>query len=228
LPEKRRFSTWHFTCIAAESFDGAIFFRAGKFTQNQKQSETKMKKNSQWLAAAGVAALMALSAGMLLAQDNPPPGGPGGRDRGGRGRGGFGGDPAEFRQRMMDNIREQFGVKDDAEWKIIEERVQKVMDTRREVGFGGPGMSRMFRRPGGDNNGGDRRRGFGPEPSAEEQALEKAIDSKASKEELKAAMAKYRAARKEKEARLTAAQEELKKVLNTQQEAVALSMGLVN
>lgn len=128
---------------------------------------------------------------------------------------------------MMDNIREQFTVKDDAEWKLIEERVQKVMDTRREIGFGGSGMSRMFRRPGGDNDG-DRRRGFGPEPSAEEQALEKAIDSKASKEELKSAMAKYRASRKDKEAKLTTAQEELKKVLNTQQEAVALSMGLVN
>lgn len=188
-----------------------------------------MKRQSQWLAAAGVAALMLFSAGSLLAQDNPPPGDRGGRDRGGRGRGGFGGDPAEFRQRMMENIREQFAVKDDAEWKLIEERIQKVMDTRREIGFGGSGMSRMFRRPGGDNNDrGDRRRGFGPEPSPEEQALEKAIDSKASKEELKSTMAKYRASRKEKEAKLTAAQDELKKVLDTQQEAVALSMGLVN
>ncbi len=127
----------------------------------------------------------------------------------------------------MENIREQFGVKDDAEWKIIEERVNKVMDTRRDMGFGGSGMSRMFRRPGGDNNSGDRRR-FGPEPSAEEQALEKAIDSKASKDELKSAMTKYRASKKEKEEKLTAAQDELKKVLDTQQEAVALSMGLVN
>lgn len=187
-----------------------------------------MKKSSQWLIVAGMASSLLMSAGGLLAQENPPPGG-GPGDRGGRGRGGFGGDPAEMRQRMMDNIREQFAVKDDAEWKIIEERVQKVMDTRRDMGFGGPGMSRMFRRPGGDSDRdrGDRRRSFDPEPGAEEQALEKAIDSKASKEELKSAMAKYRAAKKDKEAKLTAAQEELKKVLNTQQEATALSMGLV-
>jgi len=187
-----------------------------------------MKKQNQWLAVAGTAALLFVSAAVVSAQNNPPPGDqPGGR--GGRGRGGFGGDPAEFRQRMMDNIREQFGVKDDAEWKLIEERVGAVMDARRDVGFGGSGMGRMFRRPGGDNNsdGGGRRRSFGPEPSAEEQALEKAIDSKASKEELKAAMAKYRASKKEKETKLTAAQDELKTVLSTQQEAIALSMGLV-
>jgi len=185
-----------------------------------------MKKQNQWWAAAGMAALMILGAGTLLAQENPPPGDRGGRDRGGRGRGGF--DPAEMRQRMMENIRDQFAIKDDAEWKIIEERVQKVMDARRDIGFGGG--SRMFRRPGGDygDRGGDRRRRFGPEPSPEQEALDKAIDSKASKEELKSAMAKYRTSKKEKEDKLTAAQDELKKVLNTQQEAVALSMGLVN
>ena len=59
------------------------------------------------------------------------------------------------------------------------------------------------------------------------QALEKAIDSKASKEELKTAMAKYRAAQSAKQAKLEAAQEELKKVLSTQQEALLLSMGMI-
>jgi hypothetical protein len=80
------------------------------------------------------------------------------------------------------------------------------------------------------DQGGRRRGGFGGfgEPSAEQQALDKAIDSNASKDELKSAMAKVRAAKKEKETKLAAAQEELKKVLNTEQEAVALSMGLVN
>ena len=40
-------------------------------------------------------------------------------------------------------------------------------------------------------------------------------------------MSKYRASRKEKQEKIEAAQDDLKKVLNTQQEAVALSMGLV-
>ena len=65
------------------------------------------------------------------------------------------------------------------------------------------------------------------DPSAEELALDKAIDTKASKDEIKSAMTKYRASKKEKEAKLTAAQEELKKILSVQQEAVALAIGLV-
>ena len=163
------------------------------------------------LAGAGLAVALMLTAGNAQAQQ-----------RGGRG-GNF--DPAQMRQRMMENVREQFGVKDDAEWKIIEERVQKVMDARREVGMGGGG--RMFRRPGG-NQGNQGGRRFGPEPSQAEQDLEKAIDSNASKEDLKAAMAKYRKEKKEKEEALTKAQDDLKKVLDTKQEALALSMGLVN
>ena len=188
-----------------------------------------MKRLSQWLAVAGVASSLLLGVSTSMAQDDQNRGG---RNRGGGG-GGFGGDPAEFRQRMMDGIREQFAVKDDAEWKAIEPLVQGVMDARREVGTGG-NFGRMFRpRGGGDNagggGGGERRRGgpFGGEPDPAQEALDKAVDSKASKEELKTAMAKVRASKKEKEAKLAKAQDDLKKVLSVEQEAVALSMGLV-
>lgn len=191
-----------------------------------------MKKLSQWLAVTAIAAALVLSTSNLSAQDNPPGGGQGGgRGRGGQGGGNF--DPAEMQQRMMTNIREQMKVKDDTEWKALEGLVQKVMDARREVGTGGGGMARMFRRPGGDNNagggggGGRGRGGFGGEPSTEQAALDKAIDSNASKDELKSAMAKVRTSKKDKEAKLTKAQEDLKKVLSTEQEAVALTMGLV-
>jgi len=182
-------------------------------------------KLQQWLMTAGVAAVMALSTSKLAAQD-PPPGGQGG-DRQGRGGRGGGFDPAQMQERMMENIRDQFAIKDDAEWKAVEPLVKKVMDARRENAFNG--MRMMFRRPGGDNNGGvgGGRRGFGGEPSAEEEALQKAIDSKASKEELKTKMAALRKVKQTNEAKLKAAQEELKKVLTVQQEAAALQMGLV-
>jgi hypothetical protein len=186
-----------------------------------------MKRLSKCFSISVVAALL-LSAATLVAQDNNnQPGG----ERGGRGRGGPGGnfDASQFQQRMMENLRDQMKVKDDAEWKVLEERISKVMEARREVGFGG-NFGRLMRRPGGDNNDGGRSRsrgGFGGEPSAEQEALDKAIDSNASKDDLKSAMAKVRTSKKEKEAKLEKAQEELKKVLNTQQEAVALSAGLV-
>ena len=185
-----------------------------------------MMKLKQLLMMAGIAAVMSLSATKLVAQD-PPPGDRQGR--GGRGGGGF--DPAQMQERMMEGIRDQFAIKDDAEWKAVEPLVKKVMDARRENAFNG--MRMMFRRPGGDNNGGgggDRGRrggGFGGEPSAEEEALQKAIDAKAPKEELKTKMAALRKVKQANEAKLKAAQEELKKVLTVQQEAAALQMGLV-
>jgi hypothetical protein len=176
---------------------------------------------------AGVAALKALGTSKLAAQD-PPPGGQGGdrQGRGGRGGGGF--DPAQMQERMMENIRDQFAIKDDTEWKAVEPLFKKVMDARREGAFNGLRM--LFRRPGGDNNaggGGGRRGGFGGDPSAEEEALQKAIDSKATKEELKTKMAALRKVKQANEAKLKTAQEELKKVLTVQQEATALQMGLV-
>lgn len=195
-----------------------------------------MKKLTQWLAMASVAAL-GLSAGNLMAQGNGGPGGPGGQGGpgGGRGnRGNFGGnfDPAQMQERMMQGMRDRLEITDDTEWKAIEPLVQKVMDLRRDqVGGMGRGMMGMGRNRGGNQGGqaaqGNRPR-FGAEPSAEETALSEAIDNNASKDDLKAKMEAYRKARATKEAELKTAQENLKKVLSTKQEAVALEMGLVN
>lgn len=189
-----------------------------------------MKNIKQLLALAGVTTVLAMGTSQSAAQDNNPP--PQGR----QGRGNF--DPAQFQQRMMERLREQMEVKGDDEWKIIEGRIEKVTEARRQVGAGG-GMG-MFGRgggrpPGGDNaqaggndQGGRRARGgFGGEPSPQMEALQKAIDSKASKEELKSLMAKVRDARKENEAKLEKAQEELRKVLDVRQEAVAVVAGLL-
>jgi len=152
-------------------------------------------------------------------------------------RGNF--DPAQFRERMMARVRETMEVKDDGEWKLISDRVSKVMDAQRDVRQGG-NMGMMFRRPQGDQNGGDggnggnRRRGgggpggFGGEPSPEAEALNKALESKASNDDVKAALAKYRESRKAKQEKLTKAQEDLKKVLSGRQEAAAVSMGLLD
>jgi len=151
-------------------------------------------------------------------------------------RGNF--DPAQFRERMMTRIRETMDVKEDSEWKLISDRVTKVMDAQRDV-RSGANMGAMFRRPpGGDQNagdggnGGNRRRGGGPggfggEPSPEAEALNKALENKASNDDVKAALAKYRESRKAKQEKLAKAQEDLKKVLSGRQEAAAVSLGLL-
>ncbi len=179
---------------------------------------------NRWLLMAGMAAVMSLGTSQLLAQ---PDNGGGGGGRGGRG-GNF--DPAQFRQRMMDNIKEGLEVTNDDEWKVLEPRIQKVMDSRMQMG--GPGMGRFMmgrRNRGGDNAPGDQnpQRRFGPQPSQEEEALQRAIDSKASKAEIKAALEKYVAARKAKQAELERAQSSLRELLTPRQEAIATLYGLL-
>lgn len=184
-------------------------------------------KLSKSLAVAAIA-LSCLTAGTTALAQND--GGNGGNGGGGR-RGGGNFDPAQMRERMMDNIKEDMGVTDDGEWKVIQERIQKVMDARQEIGFAGGG--RMFRRRGGDNNNNDnngarrqRRGGFGT-PNPEMEALQTAIDNKAPDAQLKAALEKYRAAQKAKEAALEKAQANLKSVLTPKQEAIAVADGLL-
>ncbi len=185
-----------------------------------------MKRLNRVVALAGAIAALGLTTGNLAAQ--------------GQGRGNF--DPAEFRQRMMERMRERLEVKGDDEWKVIETRLAKVMDAQRDaragIGFGGfGGGGGRGGRPDGDNNnaggdnnnrrGGGGRGGFGGEPSAEVKALEDAITAKASSDELKTKMAKVREARKEKEAALEKAQDDLRKVLNTRQEAQLVLAGML-
>ena len=183
-----------------------------------------MKTLNRLVTVAGVVLATFFGAAHLAAQNQQQP-------RPGRGNL----DPAQFRQNMLDDARGRLEVKSDDEWKVIQPLIEKVVDARREVGFGG-GFVRGPRRGGGNNNndaqssgnnqgGGRGFRGGGPGPEAED--LQKAIDANASKDELKAKLAKFREARKEKEAKLASAQEELKKVLSVKQEAAAVLIGLL-
>lgn len=144
-------------------------------------------------------------------------------------------DPAQMRQRMMERYREQLEVTDDAEWKLIEGRIEKVITARMEVGGGG-----FFGRrggpggPGGQGGGGQggdntqrRPRGFGADASPEGEALQKAIEAKAPADEVKSKLAKLRESRKAKEVQLEKAQEDLRKVLSVRQEAQAVLAGLL-
>lgn len=222
--------------------------------------------------ALGTAAWLLVSLGNLQAQ-NPPA------------RENF--DPQQMHQRMMERLRDRFDVKDDAEWKAIAERIDKVMQARRDVGgpmgvrplglpgrpggpggfagSGGPGGPDGFRgpgRPGGPppQAGEGRPEGFGPPPGApgerpgsgqgpsqfrnrlgrpggmggfnreanpEMEALHKAIQDHASNAELKDKLAALRASRAKKEVELEKAQDELRAVLSTRQEAIAVTLGLL-
>lgn len=144
----------------------------------------------------------------------------------GRDRGNF--DPEQFRQRMEERMRERMGVTDDAEWKLISERVTKVMEARRATGPGGMGMfGGGPGGPGGRGPGGGGRGPGGGGSSPEEEALSKAVEGNASADELKKKMEAVRAARKAAEAQVEKAQAELREVLTVKQEANAVLMGLL-
>jgi hypothetical protein len=173
---------------------------------------------------------LAISATSLLAQDNTN-GDQGGqrRNRQGGGPGGGGNwDPAQMQQRMLQRVQEQLGFTNDVEWDAVKPLVQKVMDARRDVGFGG--MGRMFggRNRGGDQGGNNRGGGMFGQTSPEQEALQKALDDNAPAAQIQDLLAKYKAAQKVKQAKLEAAQEDLKKVLTAKQEAEAFLLGLVN
>lgn len=190
-----------------------------------------MRKLSRVLVSAGAAVALCLGVGNLLAQDAPPPGGPGGGGPGG----GRNFDPAQMQQRMMDRVKDQLEVTDDTEWQAMQPLAQKVMEARRDAMGGMMGGRGMFGRggprQGGDNaapgggNQGARRGGMFGTPSPEAEALQKAIDAKAGKAELKVALDKFVASRKVKQAALEKAQDDLRKVLTPRQEAIATVNG---
>jgi len=174
-------------------------------------------KMKSLLAMIGMVTTLCLGTGSLQAQDdNGGPGGPPPGDGGPGGMGGPGGnfDPAQFEQRMLEHIRTSLNVTNDDEWTAIQPLVKKVMDARREIGFGG-GMG-----PGGRGRPGET-------VSSEQQMLQKALDDGAPIPQVKDALAKCRAARVIKEGELAAAQASLQSVLSVKQEAQAFLLGLV-
>ncbi len=187
-------------------------------------------KLNRIITLCAVAATLAISASSLLAQDNGNNNG-GGQRRNRQG-GGFGGgnfDPAQMQQRMLDRVQEQLGFTNDTEWDAVKPLVEKVMTARQEVGMGG--MGRMF---GGRNRGGQGGPGGGGpggmfgQTGPEQEALQKALDDNAPAAQIKDLLAKYKASQKAKQAKLEAAQADLKKVLTTKQEAEAYLLGMVN
>jgi Spy/CpxP family protein refolding chaperone len=172
------------------------------------------------LIAGGCAVVLALGTNTVVAQG---------------GRGNF--DPAQMRQRMMDDLRDQMEIKDDAEWTAIEPKVTKVFDTQRELmagrmrGFGRGNRRNNNAGANADDNAGQqrpRRQGgmFG-EPSAAVTALQKAVDDKAPSAEIKTKLKAVQDEQKANQAKLVTAQEDLRAVLTPRQEAIATLRGLL-
>ena len=139
---------------------------------------------------------------------------------------------------MLNMMRERLEITDDEEWKVISERVAKVSEIRRSTGGGmggGPGGMMGFRGgpPGGGGSdrggGGDRGPGSGRGSSSnpEMNALQFAIRDKLPEAEIKNRLERVREMRRDNEAKLAKAQDELRAVLSVRQEAIAVMFGLL-
>jgi len=189
------------------------------------------------LAVAGLATVMTVGMNNAFAQPGGGGGGFGGGPGGGMGGPGGNFDPAEMRQRMSEMMREQLGITNDDEWKVIEPKLTAVTEARQATGGGGRGgMMGMGRNRGGNRGGGDNanadqqgqgnaRRNRGGQQSAAADALRAAIEAKAPAAEIKTKLDAYRADLKSKEAALEKAQEDLKKIVTAQQEAILVLSG---
>lgn len=173
---------------------------------------------------------------------------PGGADDQQGRRGNF--NPQEMQARMANALRERLEITDDEEWKLVSERILKVTELRRATGggvggpmgamFGGrggpggpggpgggaPGGGGTGGTPDGGNRGGPRG-GRGGSSNTEMGQLQAAVRDKLPEAELKVRLAKLRETRKNDEAKLAKAQEDLRAVLTLRQEAVAVVFGLL-
>ena len=129
-------------------------------------------------------------------------------------------DPAQFRQRMMDRLKEQLGATDD-EFKVIQPKLEKVMTSRGGGMMGGMGRGR------GPGGGGD-------QPSDNPvikamQDLRTTLDNKEAKaDDIAGKLKALRDARDKQREDNQKAQKDLKEVLTQRQEAVLVMWGMLD
>ena len=135
-----------------------------------------------------------------------------------------------MRQRMSERMKEMLGASDD-EWKVLQPKIESIQQRQRESsGMGGMMMMMMF----GGGGGGFRPPGApaDDQPKSDVQQktadLRTVTDNKDTKpQEIKAKVDALRAAREKAKADLQKQQAELRDLLTIRQEAVLLTLGVM-
>jgi len=130
---------------------------------------------------------------------------------------------SDAESRQLAKLRERLEVKDDAEWAVVAERLTKVEELRRTVGFGAAGSRAAAPSP--DKIKRSPRGTASAQP--EYEALRTAVDDQFPDAEIRARLARARDAHQQRESQLKHAQSELRAVLSVRQEAVVVMVGLL-
>ena len=194
------------------------------------------------LVSAAAILLAVLLAGQLMSQEAPPAGRGSGRGtQADRPRGQRMDpnqmqrqqrmDPNQMQRMMTERYKGMLGATD-AEWKVIEPKLTKVLTLSRQAGgMGGmrmPGMGRE-RAPGEPGTGPGEGARAQTEMDKAVEALRTALDNKGSTPEIiKEKLAAMRAAREKVNQELTKAQQDLRQSLNLRQEAQLVLSGVLN
>ena len=187
-------------------------------------------KTNRWLAVVVASVLMIGMSGSAFAQAQ---GGNRGQNNnnGGRQRGNF--DPAQMRERYMNQIKEQLGSPDD-EWKLIQPRLEKVLNAQRETRSSRGGFGNRGGRTRGGNNGdnnANNQQNTRPQTAVSQASddLRKALEDKSTPpEEITKKIAALHEAREKAKADLAAAQKDLRELLSVRQEATLIESGILD
>ena len=183
------------------------------------------------LVSAAAILLAVLLAGQLMSQEAPPAGRGGGRGTQADRPRGQRMDPNQMQRMMTERYKGMLGATD-AEWKVIEPKLTKVLTLSRQVG--GMGGMRMFgmgreRAPGEPGTSPGEGARAQTEMDKAIEALRTALDNKGSTPEIiKEKLAAMRAAREKVKQELTKAQQDLRQSLNLRQEAQLVLSGVLN
>lgn len=122
-------------------------------------------------------------------------------------------------QEMLDELRATMEVSDDAEWELIRERIERVIEAKRAAasdGLASRSPMASFANPTSV-----------PSPNVQRNALQKAVDSKAGRPQLERALEAYLADRASKEQDFAQARDDLRSILTLRQEAIASLAGIL-
>lgn len=141
-------------------------------------------------------------------------------------------DKARARAKMLERYRSKLEVKDDAEWAIIQARIEAVFKAQHELQSALQATQRRARSSGGKSGkstagAADSARVSDEDPGAEVLALQKLVESRAPAQEIKPHLARVRELLRERQEKLNTAREDLRMVLSSRQEAIAVLNGLL-
>ena len=136
------------------------------------------------------------------------------------------GDPAQRAQLQVNALRDSLVVTNDAEWNVIAARLLKVVQLKSDSSMAelSKMMAPMMAMMGGGMGGGMANL-LGIQPDRSADALQQALDNNGTTAQVKAALAKFRLAKQQRQAELTKAQDSLKEVLTVRQEATLALAG---